>query len=39
MQRRYIEELLEKYNGNKTMVAKNLGISRTTLWRILKRES
>ena len=39
MQRRYIEELLEKYNGNKSMVAKNLGISRTTLWRILKREN
>jgi PAS domain S-box-containing protein len=37
IQRHYIAELLTKYNGNKTRVAKNLGISRTTLWRMLKR--
>lgn len=39
IQEHYIKELLKKYNGNKTMVAKNLGISRTTLWRRLKKTS
>lgn len=32
-----IKELLSKYNGNKTRIQKDLGISRTTLWRKLKR--
>jgi PAS domain S-box-containing protein len=36
LERRHILELLKRYNGNKTMVARNLGISRTTLWRRLK---
>lgn len=36
MQRHYIDELMKKYNGNKSMVAKDLGISRTTLWRRLR---
>ncbi len=36
IQRHYIDELMKKYNGNKTMVAKDLGISRTTLWRRLR---
>ena len=33
------KSLLVKYKGNKTLVAKKMGISRTTLWRILKREN
>lgn len=32
----YILELLERYQGNKTLVANELGISRTTLWKHLK---
>jgi|Deesub1362A_J573_1020465.scaffolds.fasta_scaffold00317_22 PAS domain S-box-containing protein len=36
LERRHILELLKRYRGNKTMVAKTLGISRTTLWRRLK---
>jgi len=32
-----IKELLIKYNGSKTRIQKDLGISRTTLWRKLKR--
>jgi transcriptional regulator with PAS, ATPase and Fis domain len=36
IERHYIQELLRKHKGNKTLVAKNLGISRTTLWRRLK---
>ncbi|UCH81729.1 MAG: sigma 54-interacting transcriptional regulator [Nitrospiraceae bacterium] len=36
IQRHYIDELMKKYNGNKSLVAKDLGISRTTLWRRLK---
>ncbi len=36
MQKHYIDELMRKYNGNKSMVAKDLGISRTTLWRRLR---
>jgi PAS domain S-box-containing protein len=39
VQKHFIHELMKKYNGNKTMVAKNLGISRTTLWRKLKNIS
>lgn len=36
IQRHYILELMKKYDGNRTAVARNLGISRTTLWRRLK---
>jgi PAS domain S-box-containing protein len=36
VQRHFISELMKKHKGNKTLVAKNLGISRTTLWRRLK---
>ena len=32
-----IQGLLRKYNGNKTRAAKDLGLSRTTLWRKLKK--
>ena len=31
-----IVQLLEKHHWNKTRVAKELGIGRTTLWRMLK---
>lgn len=30
-------QLLEEYNGNKTKVAKILGVNRTTIWRALKK--
>jgi PAS domain S-box-containing protein len=33
----FMEKLLRKHNGNKTKVAKELGLSRTTLWRKLKK--
>ncbi|GAB4544232.1 MAG: sigma 54-interacting transcriptional regulator [Thermodesulfovibrionia bacterium] len=36
IERQKIQELLRRFNGNKTKVASNLGISRTTLWRRLK---
>ncbi|MGQ9798642.1 MAG: helix-turn-helix domain-containing protein [Ignavibacterium sp.] len=29
--------MLEKHKWNKTLVAKELGIGRTTLWRMLKQ--
>jgi transcriptional regulator with PAS, ATPase and Fis domain len=32
-----IESLLKKHNGNRTAVAKDLGISTTTLWRRVKK--
>ena len=32
-----IVKLLEKHKWNKTAVAKELGVGRTTLWRMLKR--
>ena len=32
-----IKDTLKKYNGNKTKVAKELGMSYTTLWRRLKK--
>ncbi|MDF2594638.1 MAG: domain S-box [Clostridia bacterium] len=32
-----IAELLEKYNGNREQVAKELNISKTTLWRHMKK--
>lgn len=34
---RHLAELLKKYNGNKNQIANMLGISRSTLWRKLKR--
>lgn len=37
MEKLFIERLLKKYNGNKTKVAKDLGLSRTTLWRRCKK--
>lgn len=36
MERLFIEKLLRQYNGNKTKIARELGFSRTTLWRRLK---
>jgi len=36
LERRRILDLLRKYKGNKSLVARTLGISRTTLWRRLK---
>jgi len=36
VQKHYIDELMKKYKGNRSMVAKDLGISRTTLWRKLR---
>ena len=32
-----LEKLLDQYNGNRTRVAESLGLSRTTLWRKLKK--
>ena len=32
-----ISELLKKYNGNRQKVADALGISKTTLWRHIKK--
>jgi len=32
-----IRNVLEKYDGNQTKAAKSLGISRTTLWRMINR--
>lgn len=34
--KKHISELMEKYNGNKTLVAKELGISRVTLYKKLE---
>jgi transcriptional regulator with PAS, ATPase and Fis domain len=34
-----IKALLKKYNGNKTRIAKDLGLSRTTLWRRFKKHN
>jgi two-component system response regulator HupR/HoxA len=36
LERAEIERLLERYQGNLALVAKELGVSRTTLWRRLK---
>lgn len=32
-----IEELLKKYNGNRSQAAEELGVSKTTLWRYMKK--
>jgi transcriptional regulator with PAS, ATPase and Fis domain len=32
-----LDELLDRHNGNKTQVARELGVDRTTLWRWMKR--
>lgn len=34
-----IRELIKTYNGNKTKAARHLGLSRTTLWRKLKKHN
>lgn len=39
IQKKHIDELMKQYNGNRSRVAKNLGISRTTLWRRLRETS
>jgi DNA-binding NtrC family response regulator len=36
MNREYVQKVLEHYGGNKSKAAEVLGISRTSLWRILK---
>ncbi len=38
LNREYAERVLEMYGGNKSRTAEALGISRTSLWRILKEE-
>jgi PAS domain S-box-containing protein len=38
-ERLQIKALLKKYNGNKTKVAKDLGLSRTTLWRRFRKHN
>lgn len=35
--RENLAELLERHNGNKSQVARELGVDRTTLWRWMKR--
>jgi two-component system, NtrC family, response regulator AtoC len=37
VERRYIEHVLERTNGNKTLAARTLGFDRTTLYRKLER--
>jgi PAS domain S-box-containing protein len=39
MEKLQIKALLEKYSGNKTRIAKDLGLSRTTLWRRFKKHN
>lgn len=39
MERLQIKALLKKYSGNKTKVAKDLGLSRTTLWRRFRKHN
>ena len=36
-ERERLEKLLEKYHGNRNAVAEELGISTTTLWRLMKK--
>lgn len=38
LNKEYAERVIEMYGGNKTKAAEVLGISRTSLWRILKEE-
>jgi two-component system response regulator HydG len=38
MSKDYAEKVLEMYGGNRSRAAEVLGISRTSLWRILKEE-
>ncbi len=35
--KRFITELLERHDGNRTKVARELGVDRTTLWRWMKK--
>jgi len=39
MEKLQIKALLRKYGGNKTKIAKDLGLSRTTLWRRFKKHN
>ncbi len=39
LNKEYAERVIELYGGNKTKAAEVLGISRTSLWRILKEEA
>jgi PAS domain S-box-containing protein len=39
MENQIIEQLSKKFGGNKAMLAKELGISRTTLWKKLKKKN
>jgi PAS domain S-box-containing protein len=39
MEKLHIKALLKKYGGNKTRIAKDLGLSRTTLWRRFKKHN
>ncbi len=39
MEKLQLKALLTKYSGNKTKVAKDLGLSRTTLWRRFKKHN
>ncbi|MCA9613622.1 MAG: sigma-54-dependent Fis family transcriptional regulator, partial [Myxococcales bacterium] len=36
VERRYVDRVLTRYDGNKTKAARALGIDRTTLWRKLQ---
>ena len=38
LNREYAEKILDMVGGNKSRAAELLGISRTTLWRVLKEE-
>jgi DNA-binding NtrC family response regulator len=38
LNREYAEKVLDYYGGNRSKTAEVLGISRTSLWRILKEE-
>jgi len=39
MEKLQIKALMRKYGGNKTKIAKYLGLSRTTLWRRFKKHN
>ena len=38
MNKRYAEKVIDMVGGNRSKAAEMLGISRTSLWRILKEE-